>query len=197
MKKLLLLTLLLFPALDAAAQNWSDLLTKIGGALVDKATNGELTRYVIVGDWNYKAPGVRFEGDDPAGQLGAAAVESTVSSKLEAAYKLAGIRPGACSFSFAKEETFTAVLGSHTLSGTYTFDPQTHAIELRFAKGKIDLGTLSGHAFISGTELQLVFPVTKLVRMISALGSKISSLATVADLLNKYENVYIGFQFDR
>lgn len=194
MKKLLLLTLLL-PATDAAAQNWSDLLTKIASAVVDKATDGELTRYAIVGTWNYTAPGVRFEGEDFASDLGAAALESTVASKLETAYRLAGIRPGACSFTFEKEEAFTAVLGTHALSGTYSFDPQTHAIELRFAKGKLNLGTLSGHAFISGTELQLVFPITKLVDMIATLGSKISSLSAVADLLNKYENVYLGFQF--
>ena len=54
-----------------------------------------------------------------------------------------------------------------------------------------------GHAFVSGTELQIVFPVNGLVRLFTALGSKISSLATVAELLGKYENVYVGFRFAR
>ncbi|MDE7344906.1 MAG: DUF4923 family protein, partial [Alistipes sp.] len=101
----------------------------------------------------------------------------------------------ACAFTFAKDNTFTAVVGSHKLSGTYEFEPDTHVMTLHFAKGQYDLGTLSGHAFVSGTELQLVFPVTGLVRFVTALGSKISSLASVAELLAKYENVYLGFQF--
>lgn len=197
MKKLLLLTALLLAAGNAAAQNWSDLLTKIGTALADKASDGELTRLAIVGEWDYTAPGVRFEGEDLTSELGAAALETTVAAKLETAYKLVGIRPGACEFAFEREGAFTAALGTHKLSGTYEFEPATHALTLRFAKGKYNLGTLSGHAFIAGTELQIVFPVTGLVRLMTTLGSKISSLATVAELLGKYENVYIGFRFAR
>ncbi|MDE5623161.1 MAG: DUF4923 family protein [Alistipes sp.] len=195
MKKLILLLALTLSVGSATAQNWSDLLTKIGSAITDKVTDGELTRLAIVGEWEYTAPGVRFEGEDLATTLSGAALESTVASKLETAYKLVGIRPGACAFTFAKDNTFTAVVGSHKLSGTYEFEPDTHVMTLHFAKGQYDLGTLSGHAFVSGTELQLVFPVTGLVRFVTALGSKISSLASVAELLAKYENVYLGFQF--
>lgn len=198
MKKLLLLSSLLWLSAEtAAAQNWSDLLTKIGTALADKATEGELTRLAIVGAWNYTAPGVRFESEDLAASLGGTALESAVSAKLETAYKLVGIRPGACAFVFGKDNAFTATVGSHTLSGTYEFGPETHAMTLHFAKGQYDLGTLCGHAFVSGSELQLVFPVTTLVRFITALGDKIPSLASVTALLAKYENVYLGFQFAR
>ena len=49
MKKLLLLAILWLSAGTATAQNWSDILTKIGTALADKATDGQLTRYAIVG----------------------------------------------------------------------------------------------------------------------------------------------------
>lgn len=195
MKKLLLLALLGLWVGHAAAQNWSDLLTKIGTAIADKATDGELTRRAIVGTWCYTAPGVRFESESLTGEVGAAALESAVAGKLETAYKLAGIRPGACEFVFEEEGAFTAAFGTHKLSGTYEFEPADHAVTLHFAQGKYNIGTLGGHAFISGTELQLVFPVTGLVRLVTALGSKVSSLATVAELLNKYENVYIGFQF--
>ncbi|MDE5694724.1 MAG: DUF4923 family protein, partial [Alistipes sp.] len=98
MKKLILLLALTLSVGSAAAQNWSDLLTKIGSAIADKVTDGELTRLAIVGEWNYTAPGVRFEGEDLATTLSGAALESTVASKLETAYKLVGIRPGACAF---------------------------------------------------------------------------------------------------
>ena len=47
------------------------------------------------------------------------------------------------------------------------------------------------------SDLLLVFPVTKLVEFATELGSKVSSLATVASLLKKYENVYLGFAFSK
>ena len=68
---------------------------------------------------------------------------------------------------------------------------------LHFAKGKLNLGTVEGHAYVSGTDLQLVFPVTKLVNLVTSLGSKVSSLSTLVTLLKKYEDVYLGFAFSR
>lgn len=108
-----------------------------------------------------------------------------------------GIKPGACSFTFEREGAFTASLGSHNLSGTYEFDASTHVITLHFARGKYDLGSVPGHAYISGEALQLVFPVNRLVAMIKTLGNKVSKLAALSNLLEKYDNVYIGFRFDK
>lgn len=199
MKKLILsaAAMLLLAVAPAQAQDWLDALKKVATTAVDNATDGKLTEYALVGTWSYTGPGVKFESDDVVSSLGGAAVESTVSGKLEQAYLLAGIKPGACSFTFEKENTFTACFGTKELSGTYEFDASTHVITLDFAKGKYNLGAIPGHAYVSGTELQLVFPVTKLVNMVTALGSKISSLSTVTTLLQKYENVYIGFEFGK
>jgi len=182
---------------SARAQDWKEALKKMATNAVDQATGGELTRYALVGDWCYTAPGVKFESDDIAAELGGSALETTVTSRLEKAYQLAGIRPGAFRFTFAKDDTFRALCGTRELSGTYEFDAATHLITLHFTKGKHDLGSVPGHAYISGEALQLVFPVTRLVDMVTALGSKIQSLSTLTALLAKYENVYIGFQLEK
>ncbi len=181
----------------AHAQDWKEALKKAATAAVDKATDGKLTQYAIVGEWHYTGPGVKFEGGDVVSEVGGAAIETSVGGYLEKAYALAGIKPGAVSFSFDKEGAFTATVGKRELTGTYEFDAATHVITLHFAKGKYDLGTMPGHAYISGEELQLVFPVTKLVNMVTTLGSKISSLTAVTTILRKYENVYIGFEFGK
>lgn len=194
---ILLGAMLLAAIAPAQAQDWKDALKKVATAAADKATDGKLTQYAIVGEWNYSGPGVKFESDDIASELGGAALQTTISQKLEKAYLLAGIKPGACSFTFDKENGFTAQMGTHALSGTYEFDASTHTITLHFTKGKYNLGAVPGHAYISGSELQLVFPVTKLVNLVTALGSKISSLSTVSKLLEKYENVYLGFEFTK
>ena len=68
---------------------------------------------------------------------------------------------------------------------------------LHFAKGKLNLGSVPGHAYISGQELVLVFPVTRLVEVVTALGSKASYFSTATTLLSKYKNVYVGFAFSK
>ena len=182
---------------NAAAQDWKELLTKIAAEAADRLTDGKLTEKALVGTWNYTQPGVRLEGEDVLSGVTGTALESTVAKRLETAYGYAGIRAGSCVFTFANDDTFCATIGKYQLSGTYAFDASTHVVTLRFAKGKIDLGTMEGHAYIDGQSLQLVFPVTKLVNMVSTLGSKISSLAAVTALLDKYKNVYIGFAFQK
>lgn len=194
-KTTLLLTAALLLAGSVQAQAWKDALKKAATTVADQLTDGKLTQYALVGTWNYTGPGVKFEGEDMASEIAGAAIESSVTKQLEKAYALAGIRAGAGSFTFNDDGTFSALLGKYTLSGEYEFDASTHVITLKFAKGKLNLGSVPGHAYISGQELVLVFPVTKLVDMVSALGSKISSLATVTKMLENYKNVYAGFAF--
>lgn len=198
MKKLLFTALVLLAASTAAAQEWKDALKKAVTSVVDEATDGMLTEVALAGTWNYTGPGVKFEGEDLASEVGGAALETTVVQQLEKAYAMAGIEPGAGRFTFEQSENrFSALLGTHELSGTYAFDPSSHVVTLHFAKGRFDLGSVEGHAYISGSELLLVFPVSKLVDLVTELGSKISSLATVTALLKKYENVYLGFAFSK
>ena len=198
MKKILIPAVVLLLALPTAAQDWKDALKKIATTAVDEATDGKLTQYALTGTWNYTGPGVKFEGEDMVSELGGAALESTVVQQLEKAYALAGIESGAGSFTFEQaDQTFSALLGKHELSGNYEYDAATHVITLRFAKGNLNLGSVDGHAYVSGSELLLVFPVTKLVEFATELGSRISSLSTVTTLLKKYENVYLGFAFSK
>ena len=177
MKKLLLFTasLLLLGGTTSSAQDWKEALKKAATAAADKATDGKLTQYALAGTWNYTGPGVKFEGGDIASEVGGAALETAVVKQLEKAYAKAGIRPGAGTFTFGKDDdAFTATLGSHTLSGTYEYDAPTHVVTLHFAKGRLNLGSVPGHAYISGQELVLVFPVTRLVEVVTALGSIVS-----------------------
>ena len=186
MKKILALTIALLGLTvgPAPAQEWKEALKRAATSAADKLTEGKLTQYALIGTWDYTAPGVKFESDDTLSDLGGAALSGSVGKQLERAYRMAGIEPGAGTFAFAAD-------------GTYDYDAATHVMTLHFAKGKFDLGSVPGHAYISGTELQLVFPVTRLVEFVKSLGSRISSLAAVTRLLEQYDDVYLGFEFDR
>ena len=197
-KLLIVLLLLCGAATPAAAQDWTDILKKAATTAADKLTGGKLTQAALVATWNYTAPAAKFESDNLLSELGGTAMESTVTGYLEKGYTVVGIKPGAASFTFNSDKSFSATLGTaKELSGTYEFNTSTHEITLQFNKTKFNRGSLTGHADISGSELQLVFPVTKLVDVITAIGSKISSLQTVASLLEKYKEVYVGFAFTK
>lgn len=202
MKKLLIAVVALVATVSTtSAQSWGDLLKQVAGSAVteiaDKITNGALSDAALNGTWNYAQPAVKFQSDNILSSLGGSAIESTVTSRLEKAYTYIGIKPGAASFTFNEDNTFTATLGFvKNLGGTYEFNTETHQIKLTFNTGLLqNFGSITGYAYISGMELKLVFPVTKFVNMVRTLGSKISYLNTITTLLENYEDVYLGFGF--
>lgn len=197
-KTLLLLTAALFLHHGPLpAQDWKESLKKAASKAADKATDGKSTQYTLIGTWDYTAPGIKFESDDTIRELAAAALTGSISRQLEKAYLTAGIRPGVCSFTFRQDGTFSAATGTRSLSGTFEFEAATHVVTLRFAKGKLNLGSVQGHAYSDGERLQLLFPVTGWVDLAAELGNRISSLSTITELLRQYENIYLGFEFER
>lgn len=195
MKRFFILTLAALLCTSAvSAQSWKDALKKVATEAVDQATGGKLTERAIVGTWNYSGPGVKMNSSDVLANVGGTVMESTVAGKLSGAYEKIGIVPGACSITFGNDDTFSMPVKGHEVTGTYVFDASTHAITLQVGKLKT---SFTGYAYISGSNLQLVFPVDKLMSFVTAIGSKISSLSSVATLLEKYDNVYIGFEFQK
>lgn len=161
MKKLLILAVLLIGCSTLQAQDWKDALSKAATSAADKVTGGKLTQMAITGRWEYSGPGVKFESDDTLSELGGSALSSSVEKKLDPVYQLAGIKPGACHFTFDTDGAFEALLGTHSLNGTYEFNPETHAITLHFSKAPGKLGSLTGHAYLSGSQMQLVLSERK------------------------------------
>ena len=196
MKKSLIISLLLCAAtFTAEAQSWLDAVKKIAAETVDNATGGKLTALAIVGTWNYEAPAVRTSSDDVASNIGGTLASSALNSKIAAAFEKVGISKGFCSITIDKDGTFSMPVKSKTLNGTYEFDPSTHSITLVF--GKSAAGTFTGYAYISGTNLQLVFPVDKFVGFLTSVGSKVSALSSVTAMLQQCENAHVGLEFSK
>lgn len=195
--------LLLGSALCAEAQGLKGLLNAAkdvadevtdgkASELLDKVT-GAATEHLIVGTWSYAQPAMTFEGGDLLSNVAGEALSAQLSTKLTSAYNAVGIKPGACSFTFNEDNTFSAVLGKSTLSGTYSYDTATFAITLNYDSKLVKLGTMTGYAYITASGLDLVFDCTRLVKMLTTLGSKLSSLSAVTTLMQNYDKAYIGF----
>lgn len=187
----LLLVVMNMTAMTAGAQGWLDAVKKIATDAIDNATGGQLTAKAIVGTWNYKAPASRLDGGDILSSAGGALMGSSLNAKLESIFEKVGIKEGFCSVTFGDDGSFSMPVKSKTVSGTYEFDPSTHAITLTIGKK----GSFTGYAYINGLNLEIVFPVNKLVDFVTAIGSKISALSTITSMLDKLENAYIGFEF--
>ena len=99
--------------------------------LLDKVT-GAATELLIVGTWDYTQPAMTFEGGDLMASVAGEVLASQLSTKLQSAYDVVGIKKGSCSFTFNDDDTFSATLGKRTLTGTYTYDAATFAITLNF-----------------------------------------------------------------
>ena len=197
MKKSVVLSLLFLLSLcieQAEAQSWVDALKGVVTEVVDEATGGQLTQMAIKGSWNYAGPGVKMGSDDTLSNLAGAAVESSIEAKLSSIYSKVGIRPGLCSITFSEGEEFSITTGSKTLTESYEFDPSTHAITL--IVGKLQT-RINGYAYIDGTQLELLFPVDKLVSFATLLGSKISAFSSISKLLAQYDEVQLGFAFGK
>lgn len=200
MKRILLLAALctMLGGGTLRAQNWQELLKQAATSLGDRATDGKLTQFALPGTWIYSAPGVRFEGDSAASDPGAALISSMVGEQLAKVYEKAGLQAGSSKVTFDSKGGFSAAFGTQTITGTYEYDAETHTISVRSSNEKLaKIGTVSGRAYLSGAELQLLFPVTKLLELAKSLSSQVSSLEAVSTLLANYENLYIGFAFER
>ena len=52
-------------------------------------------------------------------------------------------------------------------------------------------------SYLSGSQMQLVFPSEKLMELLSGIGAKIASLQPLTASLEKYKSIAIGFNFSK
>lgn len=199
MKRILLLAaLLVMTGGTLRAQNWQELLKQTATSLGDRATEGKLTQYALPGSWSYTAPGVRFEGESAASDPGAALIASMVKEQLAKVYEKLGIQAGSSTVTFDNKGNFTVAVGEQKASGSYEYDATTHTISVRPSDEKLaKIEAVAGRAYLSGSELQLLFPITRLLELAQSVSSQASSLEAVSTLLSSYKDLYIGFAFER
>lgn len=186
------------------AQSWKEALKSAATTAADRLTDGQATQRLMVGSWNYASPGVKLESDNVLASAGALAAEGKLEARLESLYTLAGIRAGACSVVFGEEGDFTLRIGTRDFSGTYTYEGATHEVTLRFEAERLkrdDVGGFTGRAYADGGDLQLLFPATRLLKLVEGVGEKLSllggSLASVSALAGQFDGLYVGFTFNK
>ena len=200
MKRIIILAIaaITLTTTNVQAQNWLNALKGVATSAIDKVTGGKLTANALYGTWSYNQPGIKLSSStNTLSDLTASAATSTLQSKMAKYYEKVGIKAGTCSFVFNQDGTFTSTFGKKTSGGTFTFDAASNQLTLQYNTGLLKLGAINAYAYMNGGNLQILFPMDKLLTLLTALGSTNSSLSTVTSLLKSYDSVKIGFEFSK
>lgn len=180
-------------AISTVSAQWLDALKQVATEVIDQATDGKLTELAIVGSWTYTTPAVRFNSDNALANIGSSTITTPIAGKMDKVFAKVGITKCFCSITFNQDGTFTMPIKGKTISGTYTYNNSDHSLTMVIGQsGKL---TLKGYAYISSTNLQLLFNADKLADFIVNIASNIRSLSTITDMIKQYENFYLGFEF--
>ena len=200
MRKILFISIfaLTLTSTPVEAQNWLKSLKSIATSAIDKLTGGKLTANSIYGTWEYNQPGIKLSSSTSTlSDLTATATTSALQEKMATYYEMVGIKEGACEFTFKEDGTFTSTFGQKVLSGTFTFSGSDNRLTLKYNNSLLKLGTINAYAYLNGSNLQILFPMDKLLTLMSTLGSLSSNLSTVSALLSNYDSVKVGFEFSK
>lgn len=204
MKKFVcLLSLALAGILPAGAQDWSSILKGTISEAADRLTGGKATQWQMAGTWKYAGPYVKFHTDNALLSMGASGIEKTAGDCMRKAFESIGIEPGLCSARFDREGGFSIELGEKgKAQGGYRYDCATHVLtlEIRSAKEK-RLASIEGFAYVEGGKLQILFSAKRVFEALRQAGVKLADhgqlLASAAEILTRFDGLYIGAEFTR
>lgn len=171
-----------------------DGLSNILGTLL--GSSASLSQSSIVGTWNYTGSDCVFESENLLAKAGGAIAANKVETELNSQLSKVGIKQGACSFTFNKDNTYSAKLGSRTIQGQYTLDTKNKTIKMTYLGG---LANMTPHVAMTGGKLSLLIESDKLLTLVKGVSalSKSSSASAVSSILSNYKGMYVGMKLSK
>lgn len=129
-------------------------------------------------------------------KAGGAIAANKIESELNTQLAKVGIKEGACSFTFNKDNTYTATIGGRTLQGYYTLDTKNKKIKMTYLAG---LASMTPRITKQGNKVNLLIESSKLLMLMKGASvlAKGTSLSGISSILNNYEGMYIGLQLKK
>ncbi len=178
------------------AQTLKDLFEnkKVSG-VVDALTSGNKQKMNLEGTWNYKGSACEFKTENLLKKAGGAVAASALENKMDEYYSQVGIEKGAFGYTFSADSTFTNTYQGKKLTGTYSVNPKTSEICLRYFR----VLPVRGVAKVSGSHLSLLFDADKLLKLFTAISTMSSSttVSTIGKLADGYDGLRLGFDLNR
>ena len=186
---------------SSSSSGGSDVMSALGDILGGViASNTELTVESLEGAWTYVAPACKFKSEDFLKSAGGDVVASQISKELTPTYTKLGFTTEAFGFNFENDGEFIMTYGKLPLPGEATKSEEKGFFTLEFVKlGTISIVTTPAYFEVVGNKMVVLFEADKFINMfrsvVSSLG--ITTLNTVFELVDSYDGVLIGFEFNK
>ena len=168
----------------------------IGNVLTSVLGLDKVSEAGLVGSWRYTNPGVAFTSSNVLAKAGGEVVAQEIEKKLQGVYNSVGIKSSNTYFTFGSNQQFEGKLLGTGLSGTYTYNASSGAINMKTALLGINI-----NGYITGTSngISLLFEGKKLLTLLQTVASLSgnSTLSTIGDLSTNYDGLRIGFDMSK
>lgn len=179
---------------NSHAQSIKDLFNKENIEKAVNAVTGKSTAD-MTGTWSYTGSAIEFESENLLKKAGGTVAASAAEQKLDEQLAKLGIKEGQLSFTFNTDSTFVSTLGKRKLNGTYSYNPTTGMLQLKYMK----LIPMNAKVNYTTQQIDLLFEADKLLKLITFLSSKSSSatLKAISSLADSYDGMMLGYELKR
>lgn len=155
-----------------------------------------ITNANLAGVWKYSEPSVSISGEgafsEAISALAAAQLKTTISDMCAQN----GITTGLFTFTFKSNGTFSCMVKTTELSGSYKTDSDAATVTLSFnAVNSISIDTMVGDAVLDSSSLTILFESNAVLSLIEKFSTSSNSetIQGISALLSAYEGLRLGF----
>lgn len=174
----------------------SDLENALSGLIGGLLSDDELTAKDFTGTWVYTSPAVCFQSENFLQKAGGSAAAATLEGKIAPYFTRFGLNK--LVLTVDEDLNFTMESGKLKATGTITIEGSD--VYFNFAAlGKISLGKIKTYVVKSGSNLSIMFDISKLMNIVKSISSALnnSTLNAVTGLLDSYDGICAGFKLQR
>ena len=208
MKKIVVIlgSLMLFASAASAQNILGGLIKSVAGEKAGEAIGNVLSSVVgssvdLAGNWTYGGVGAAVKSDNILSTVAGNAAISTIESKADNILAKAGVTPGAATFTFNQDGTFSFKAGKlPAISGTYVQNGNN--VTMKFGR-QLTFLQLDGTVSAATNGCKILFNGEKFMTFTQRLieyARKITTsagVATVGNILSTAKSVDAGFKLTR
>lgn len=158
--------------------------------------SNKLTEADLVGTWNYIGVDCVFETENMLMKAGGEVASAQIETKLNEVFSKYGIVPGACSFTFNSDKTYSAQISALPMGGQYALDTENKKLTMTYLAG---LAAMNPNIVKNGNKISLLFKADTVLAIAQKFAemSGNASFQALADLASAYDGLMIGLELQK
>ena len=158
--------------------------------------SNKLTEADLEGTWNFQGVDCVFESENLLMKAGGEVASNQIETKLNETFSKFGIVPGACSFTFNSDKTYTATIAGYAISGQYALDAENKKLTMTYLAG---IASMNPHIVKTGNKISLLYDADKLLAVAQKLAamSNNSTMQTLSSLASSYDGMMVGIELQK